>query len=766
MISESQPIRVMWLLNHSSARKFEIPMLKSIGINQIFLPKSFPSDPSFRSVSVDYSEDKNLDIPDADLQLLNAQDWYQGGTPEAWHIANKYFDLLFFILHTPETLESIAKNFKGAVLWRAYGLDQTLSYSKLIKHCNQSQNINKLGRRFYFGEAYSHIADKENEIIKNKRVFLPLGMANPTISNQWEGKNRQLYFVCPDIAFNPYYRKIYGDFSKNFKNINYVIAGAQPLRVNDPKVLGYVSNEQHTENMTQSRVMFYHSQEPNHIHYHPFEAIRVGMPLVFMADGMLDRMGGKNLPGRCKTIQEARKKIERILADDWKLISEIRESQQILLEPMKPENCEPAWRKGFERIVSELHAWRSEQSTRPLVQRRKRVAVILPVAYRGGSLRGAIELARALYIGSRQCHENADIVFLHLDDPEIYPEDAFADLPKEIVRRSFKWRNLSAAEALRAMHYAGFQSWEPKLDNYTVPDDNIQQLHDCDLWLVISDRTLTPLLPIKPIVIMIYDYIQRYVNIISRESDILFLSAARSADKVLVTTEFTKQDALQYAGLEQYKVKKLPILAPKFPIDSNIKKVEKIKNSYFVWTTNASPHKNHQVAAEALRIYYEELDGKWSCKVTGVNTKELIDSQRSHLKTMQTIFKKSKILQKRVKWLGDLSDVQYKKLLNHAEFLWHAGQIDNGTFSVIEAAFSGIPSLSSDYPAMREIDKQFSLNLAWMDPNSARNMAEQLKTMEQTAMIRRSLLPNEAQLYAQNTENYAHTYWQELRSCL
>ena len=34
-------LRVMWLLNHSTTRNFEVPMLKRIGVQEIFLPKKF-----------------------------------------------------------------------------------------------------------------------------------------------------------------------------------------------------------------------------------------------------------------------------------------------------------------------------------------------------------------------------------------------------------------------------------------------------------------------------------------------------------------------------------------------------------------------------------------------------------------------------------------------------------------------------------------------------------------------------------------------------
>lgn len=759
-------LRVMWLLNHTSARKFEISMLKRIGVKQIYLPKLYPSDPNFRSADVDWSEDPNLEFSSADLEVLNSVNWYEGATPEAWEIANKHFDIIFFILHHPNVLINAVRYFSGAILWRAYGLDKNSSYGNLVKHLELSGPIRKAGRRFWMGEAYAHLADSEPSMLKDRRLFLPLGLGNVSINEGWQGTVKHVYFVCPDIGFNSYYKKVYDEFRDNFSAIPYIIAGAQPVSVNDPNVLGFVGNEQHAYNMAQSRVMFYHSQEPNHIHYHPFEAIRAGIPLVFMAGGMLDRLGGRDLPGRCKNIEEARKKIKRILADDWSLINQIRESQVVLLAPMKPENCEPAWRDGFERIELSLNAWRAEQAKRPPISRRKRIAVILPTAYRGGSLRGAIALAKALHIGSRQSSEDADIVFLHLDDPISYSDEDFDELPVGVQRRPFHLKTLSATQAHEAMHYAGFHGWNPSSNAYIVFDDGMRQLMDCDLWLIISDRISCPILPVKPVVLMVYDYLQRYQEVLPVGEDRPFLDAARSAAKVFTTTDFSRQDALQYAGVESYKVVKLPILAPEFDIqcadDLDVSKEE----PYFIWTTNAGPHKNHQNAAEALAIYYEEMDGYLNCKVTGVNTDLLLISDLLHLKKFSSIFSRSKSLQEWVEFLGELRDYKYRNTLLNACFLWHAGRVDNGTYSVIEAACSGIPSLSSDYPAMREIDRQFSLNLAWMNFDSPWDMAQQLKYMEENFSKRRLELPSKSQLLAQRIDNHAGEYWKEVRKCL
>ena len=760
-------MRVMWLLNHSSARKFEIPMLKKIGVKGIFTPKNYPADINFRSASVDFSEDENLDIPTADLQVLNAAEWHLGANARAWQIANKYFDLIFFIFYPSEFLINAGRYFKGIVVLRAYGTTEEFSYDRILSDHNNSCYIEKIGRRFYFGEAYPHIADSEPDYLRMRRIYLPLGMKDVSLNDIWQGKERQIYFVCPDIVYNNYYKSIYDKFCRDFSGIKYVIAGAQPIRVNDPQVLGYVSDEQHAYNMTQSRVMFYHSREPKHIHYHPFEAIRTGMPLVFMAGGMLDRMGGANLPGHCKTIAEARHKIQRILADDWQLIDSIRSSQVVLLEPMKPENCEQAWRDGFARIESEITAWRAEQIARPpWLRKRKRVAVVLPVGYRGGSLRGALELVKALYLGCRLAGDEAEIVFMHLDDPDLYQDEDFLDLPKPIARRPFHWKILSLPEARRAMYYAGFKDWTPSASSYMIPDDGIQQLADCDACLIVSDRLAHPMLPIKPIALMVYDYLQRYEPQIMGNGDRNLLVTARSANKVLVTTEFTRQDALQYAGVEPNRLRKVPMLIPEFPIlHDSLNSGESI-HRYFLWTTNAAPHKNHKNAALALEIYYEEMDGCWDCRVTGVNTKGMLDSKLPHLQSFSEVFKRSAVLHKRMKWLGDLPDYQYRKVLAGAEFLWHAGRIDNGTFSVIEAAFLGVPALSSNYPAMKEMNTQFELNMLWMDPASPRDMAKKLKKMEQEAVAIRAMLPNESQLRRHGVECHAEAYWQELREII
>lgn len=761
---DQKPIRVLWLLNHTTLRRFETNQLRDLGITEIFCPKSFPFEESNLSASIDAALDTSLSIPEMDLKLLNSQNWYGSPSEDAWRIANQYFDIAF-IGFFPQQIASFTRNFIGAIVLRVFGLAKGYSYTQLLADelgATFIEKLRSLRERFWFGAGYETLKEEEGLFFKKRNCFLPVGLEGNPAPGAWRGNDKRIFFVCPRIETSPYFQSIYKSFIRDFSGFNYLIGGAQPLRVNDSNVLGFVPGEVHERNMSELRVMFYHSTEPNHIHYHPFEAIRSGMPLVFMAGGMLDNFGGKNLPGRCKTIKEARSKIGRILNDDWGLIKSICKSQVALLEPMRPQNCSAAWNAGLQRIIDSLELSKSMITAAP--SHKFRIAVIVPVRYRGGSLRGAKLLAQAIELGSQQAASPVEVVIGHIDDPAVYTVDEFVDLPTSIKRRPYKWQTLDQKEAYQAMVYAGVE--RPMNEPiYQVPNDGIKQFTDCDLWIVVSDRLERPLLPIRPYVLMVYDYLQRYVDFLPQELNQKFIRAAHMAERVFVTTEFTKRDAIHYAGLPSRKVQRLPMLAPDF-IGRRVPEIIADRSPYFLWTTNQALHKNHENALNALRLYYEELDGKLTCRVTGVDTKTIFKSKLPHLKSLKQILDSSGLLRRQLEVMGELSDEAYLAVLSGAEFLWHAGRVDNGTFSVIEAAHLGVPSLSSNYPAMGEIDAQFSLNLMWMDANNPHDMARQLKYMENEAQTLRARLPTHEQLASQSIEKLANVYWQAVRDCL
>ncbi|MET0192574.1 MAG: glycosyltransferase [Hyphomicrobiaceae bacterium] len=758
-----RPLRAMWLLNHTTARAFEVPMLKRAGVQEVFLPKRFPDDARCRSASVDWSQDASLTIPAADLAVMNAADWYREPDAKAWAAANKHFDVLFFVLQEVELLASIARNFNGVALWRAFGLGDKQTYSRTLGSLvpGGKADVRRMGPRLAWATAYPHLGEVEDEFVRDLEIHLPLGLSDTTIADRWTGADRRLLFVCPDVSVSAYHRHIYETFSADFRGLPYAIVGPQRLPIRDPNMLGFLPREDYEGAMRRLRVMFYHSAEPYHLHYHPLEAVRAGMPLVFMGGGLLDRLGGVDLPGRAASIRQARAKVERILDGDQRFIDKVRSSQARLLGAMDPFHLEPAWRAGVDRIKAKVSQARKRRAYMAGAARTPRIAVLLAHEYRGGTLRGAKLVAEALACGARLVGQAAEIVFGHVENSKLYVEDDFADLPTSVVRRPFRWRKASQAEAARAATYAG--TWLDASGPCVFPDDGINQFLDCDLWLLISDRIPEPLLALRPYVVLAYDYLQRHEPILTPESNAAFLDAARRAQRVWVTTQVSRQDAIQFAGVPSERVVLLPMLAPRFSAPRT--GAARRGHPYFIWPTNRSRHKNHANAIKALQLYYDEFGGRLDCRVVGTDSGSIpaIEAAQFACARSRTV---SGEQASPVVILGELPEGRYRALLAGAEFLWHPARRDNGTFCVVEAACLGVPALSSDYPAMREIEDTFALGLAWMDPASPLDMARQLKHMEQDSRDRRGQLPDRQSLAAASLENAAPRYWEAARACL
>ena len=261
--------------------------------------------------------------------------------------------------------------------------------------------------------------------------------------------------------------------------------------------------------------------------------------------------------------------------------------------------------------------------------------------------------------------------------------------------------------------------------------------------------------------VLAYDYLQRHEPILTPESNAAFLDGARRAQRVWVTSQVSREDAIQFAGVPSERVVLLPMLAPRFPPPRT--GAARRGRPYFVWPTNRAPHKNNANAIKALQLYYDEFEGRLDCRVVGPELGTIAAIEAAHFVCARSSMA-SREQASPVVILGELSDGRYRGLLAGAEFFWHPARRDNGTFCVVEAASLGVPALSSDYPAMREIEDAFALGLAWMDPASPLDMARQLKHMEQDSRDRRDQLPDRQRLAEASLENAAPRYWEAART--
>ncbi len=754
--------RVLWLLNQSVLRKSDLVHLSNCGVREFFLPKSFPHTVDSLDWTVDSTQDANLTISPAELAVLNAQDWYADPSAEAWDIANRHFDVVF-ITGLPQQIKTVVWNFSGAIVLRASGCAEGKTYSDVLRLGVDEATIYKLkslGDRFWYGATHEHLVNYELELFQRRLCYLPVEY--PLSVSRCDAVSQgKLALHCPNIETSNPAKDKYEAFLKRFNKSDYIVLGCQPIDCGDPKVIGTVRHAG-LEQLETAAVLFYPSNEYFQIDDTSILAMAAGVPVVFTVHGMLDALGGQYLAGRADDMESASKKITKLMAKDRKTVRDVLLSQSKFLSKFSAETVGQCWRAAWVKIQLSLDIIRHQDKSR--TPKSKRVAVVVPLRHRGSDLLEAKLLAEALYLGATQDGGAVEVVIFHQEDKALYADENFRDMNPAIKRRHYRWRNLGAAEAQRAMRYSGLEGWEASADLYCVPDDDVKQLMDCDVWVVISDRVSAPILPLKPVVYMLNDYLQRYEPILKHGADQTYLNAVRLASRVLVTTDFTHNDALQYGGIDRKKIARLPMLVP------DVWDVEPTRSRssspYFVWATDFHHHVEHKNAFRALKIYYEHLDGILPCRVIGLQTDKFLKSQMPHLFSFVELVKESGQLRKRLTWLGDVSYADRFDLFSGAAFLWHAHKIDSEAHAVVQAASMRVPSLSCVYPVMEEVDQQFSLGLSWMSADTPREMAERLKYMEVNYHHLSSQLPSKDLLAVNALSTVALQYWSEVKQCL
>ncbi len=401
----------------------------------------------------------------------------------------------------------------------------------------------------------------------------------------------------------------------------------------------------------------------------------------------------------------------------------------------------------------------------------RKIAVFLPVAYRGGTLRGAKNVAKMLFLGSRQNEEPAEIVFSYCSGQYDASED-FSDLLEMGINiRATTWRTISKKELDAIGHFRQIPD-ELTSEEFLLPEDGMNNFCDCNFWFMVSDRTSPPLAPVTPYGVLIYDYIQRYIPELAiqlHETTLKsFISTARNASFVTATTPSTLNDIIQYVGIDPNKVYLSPMeYHPPTSISSEISPHD---NEYFFWATNPAFHKNLERSIKALERYYHQEEGCLDAIVVGNSMHLLRDSSSSnpipYLRALAQMIETSPVLKNRCHILGEIPDPLYYQYLAHARFLWHPALMDAGTMCAVEAAYLNVPCLSSDYPPMRFYDERYQLNLRFFDPYDISDMANNLKTMELEADERRSRLPEMIFLEQFTPTQLALQYWLQFRQHL
>lgn len=520
--------RVVWLLNHTTLREFEAPLLSSLGF-EVYCPKRFPRNPDNRSASVSYEFDSALTIPEPELKVLNEFDFYsERFTPEVRRILNERFGTVIVAYMFP-MFEQVLAHFRGRILLRTFGSTHPTytyySFAKEVASPAFERQLARVSDRFWFAQAYPNLKAIEPPILQRRSVDLPLGLPERITCHQntWRGGEPKILFVCPEIETYAESKQIYRAFKEHFGNLGHVICGAQSKPHADPTVLGKVDAATYDTFFRTCNVMFYHSRLPRHIHYHPLEAMCYGMPVVYMQQGMLGQLTNRKLPGACETIQEAQSKVQCLIdGHDHSLAQEIRDSQAEIYRLFTKESVMQSWQREF--VDGVLKAPMSS----PLV---RGPIAILPLANQ-----------RSIY---QDCQRVAALCSTKLEFRLGSLEQWH---PTSDTSRSspFSWKPISLEQLRYAQRLSGYA--QRSADPVTlVPDDGVCDFMDCHAWVIVGDRCSAPIATIKPYLF----YYSRPVSQIPL-SEAMHRSTAlalQSAECVLVNTSSDRDLLVREYGI-------------------------------------------------------------------------------------------------------------------------------------------------------------------------------------------------------------------------
>ena len=761
--------RILWIFNDARQREVEVPLLVRHGF-EVLCPKSYNLGFGDHHVSVSDAYDGTLTLPKEVLERLNGCDFYNGIDVETMALLNEYFDAVF-CPPIRGTLRDLAMAYRGTLVLRVVDREEGLATTTRLRRLNDWHQfgdwgiltmLDAMGDRFWYAPALKSLTEGESALLTRRMVYLPLGLVDASPLDTWKGQEKRLLYICENIRTDEAAQKRYRAFKAAFKKVPHAIVGGQLQPVDDDASV--LETGIHFEPAVDACAALYRDLDDDRFDYDLLEAIHRGIPVVFTREHPKDDDRAR-FPGFCKSAEEARYKVERLLSGDETLIGEIRESQAALLEPCAPAAYEPLWAQGLARLEAGLARQRREK-------KRRRIGVILPAPYTGGVLDYALRFATVLKDEIERHGDDTDLIFAHPRHKAYEERDYFAPLrERKIPVRPFVAENhdgywvegVTTLAGLRAEHDVPYYP-----ETCTVHKDELTDFSDCDYLILMADivsgSLVSPLFTLQPYAVVAHDYIQRYCpRAVSKEAlDIKVLNQTR-ADRVLVTSVPTLNDAIQYGGLPESKVVLTPLLLD--PLEKPVKLTDEAgekeetgrEGKYFIWSTNPTPHKNHLRALKGLLSYYEK-GGSLDCVMTGANTdffdlNNEVDTEgmgMDYVAEVRELIQAEPVLKRHLKIRGNMKKSTYTDVLAKACFIFHPGYGDNGNGTAIDAAGVGVPALSSDYPAMRYLADFMGLSFHYMSAFEPDSMAKALMDMEANYEAYARELPSREQLAERN----------------
>ena len=328
---------ILYILGHKTLIDFEVPILIKNDYGVLIAKKydslNVENTLHLNSLMYDYS----LNIDNNNLDILNNIDWYSNKciSQKIIDILNTNFKYIILTLLTSgDLLTQLCSKFNGVIFYRFFGMEDVKRYKNI---CITHPKIKYI---FSYPEIYKFEKSFDNFFNDDNSYIIPLGVPDNIIKykNTYNPIINKVCFICSKINICPYYTNIYKNFITNFKDkYDYVLLGKNNETLNDNNKLNNLNDENYYKKISECKLMYYHSTEPRHLHYHPLEGIVIGIPIIFYNESLLSSYLN-NSPGKCNNINEVYNKINKILNNDIEFINSIINEQNKVISILEMKN--------------------------------------------------------------------------------------------------------------------------------------------------------------------------------------------------------------------------------------------------------------------------------------------------------------------------------------------------------------------------------------------------------------------------------------------
>ena len=726
--------RVLWLLNNSWLRQFEVPCLIDLGY-EVFCPKICGYGLGECVLSVTDEYDSSLSLPPDILNKLNHTDLYNDVDRHVFSLLNQYFDYVF-LLPEATLIRDYIQHFGGVIILRWLGDEEGLTCTeRLIRDGGYSllYQINRCKERFYFAHMLKDDWKGECDIFRGRRAFLPV----PVVTDEapCERNIKKTVLLCSNICLDEGAYKAFAKYYKLFDG-EVIVCGDQlvPSR-NHQQVFAQNDWQVQLELLRHAEVAVAPDLNSTLLCEMWMMGLRFQVPLLYTGGAAAGLVLGNKGPGFCKTADEVRKKATRILKGDRRLALELQRFQLSRLKDYTFESCLKTWKEAIGRFEINVGLFGTGTGMK------KKVCVVLPVPDTGKLMTFSVHFATALQREIQRRSVPVELLFAHVPLEEYRHRDSFAKIREAGIKtREIIIEEKDEAFARRMLELAGYWPTGKKGD-IPVPVgalyyDHIHTLIDCDYLIFTTDASgaSVPAMPIYPYAIVAHDYRQRYVD---TEDGPVRVAMNRNADRVFVSSKAAFLDCIQYGMVKRTNITRIPML---FSLPERDIHSPSTGFDYILWPTSIEENQNHIQALVILQRYYE-TGGSLPCKLTGDQALLLFPGNglpKSEKKEFRYLEKVHAFLNSHAELLQHLTyiptrnDKQYKAALRNAGFIFHPGFADQGNMISLDAVAYGTPTLSNDYPGMRCLSEDTEMYCCFVRMADTQEAAEALHQMEKS----------------------------------